>query len=155
MSTISSTPSVAQGTSIFSARTTPIKKAADPGELGKDDFMKLMLAQLQHQDPLKPMDDQAFITQVAQFQTLDQMSAMNKAVTALLATQQLAEASAMIGRTITGLSASGDEVVGTVTAATIQGEAPLVYVGSTPVKLENVTSVAIDPDALGSVGVPA
>lgn len=155
MSTVSSTPSVSQGTSIFSSRTTPVKNAADPGELGKDDFMKLMLAQLQHQDPLKPMDDQAFITQVAQFQTLDQMSAMNKAITALLATQQLAEASAMIGRAITGVSVGGDEVVGTVTAATVQGKTPLVYVGSTPVKLENVTSVAIDPNALGNVGVLA
>ncbi|MBD3257680.1 hypothetical protein GF377_04550 [candidate division GN15 bacterium] len=42
--------------------------------LGKDDFLQLLVTKLQYQDPLKPMEDQAFVAQLAQFSTLEQMS---------------------------------------------------------------------------------
>lgn len=43
-------------------------------QLGKDDFLQLLVTKLQHQDPLKPMDDEDFIAQLAQFSTLEQMN---------------------------------------------------------------------------------
>ena len=45
--------------------------------LGKDDFMKMMMAQLQHQDPLNPMDDSQFSAQLAQFSSLEQLQNLN------------------------------------------------------------------------------
>ncbi|MGE7110873.1 flagellar hook assembly protein FlgD [Lysinibacillus sp. NPDC047702] len=57
-------------------------------ELGKDAFLQLLITQLQHQDPTNPMDDREFISQMAQFSSLEQMQNMTKAMESLLASQQ-------------------------------------------------------------------
>ena len=46
-------------------------------ELGRDAFLKILIAQLQHQDPLSPADPQEFAAQLAQFSSLEQMMNMN------------------------------------------------------------------------------
>jgi len=49
-------------------------------EVSKDAFMKLLVAQLQHQDPMNPMDNQQFLSQLATFSSLEQLVAINKGV---------------------------------------------------------------------------
>ncbi len=51
--------------------------------LGKDAFMKMMIAQLQNQDPLNPMDGTAFVAQLAQFSSLEQMQNLNTVMSSL------------------------------------------------------------------------
>lgn len=57
------------------------KKASEStrntGELGKDDFLKLLITQVQHQDPMNPQSDTDFIAQMAQFSALEQMQNLN------------------------------------------------------------------------------
>lgn len=60
----------------------------DNGALGKDAFLKILITQLQNQDPTSPMDDKEFISQMAQFSSLEQMQNMTKAMENLLESQQ-------------------------------------------------------------------
>jgi len=76
--------------------------------LGKDDFLQLLVTKLQHQDPLKPMDDEDFIAQLAQFSSLEQMNNISEGIATsnkwdFLQMQSLNNvmASGLIGREVT------------------------------------------------------
>jgi flagellar basal-body rod modification protein FlgD len=148
MATVSGATDGPAATSIYSSRTTKGSVSQDPAALGKDDFMKLLMAQLQHQDPMKPMDDQAFIAQVAQFNSLDQLTTLNKTVEAMFNVQGLTEASAMIGKVVTGLDADGESVTARVTAAGLEDGKVTLHLGASRVRLDNVTAVAADEESL-------
>lgn len=63
---------------MISSHETSKSKRSVSGELGKDDFLKLLITQLQNQNPMEPMEDQDFIAQIAQFSSLEQMQNLNK-----------------------------------------------------------------------------
>lgn len=71
----------------YSNYRKPTKQTGN-SELGKDAFLQLLITQLQHQDPTNPMDDREFISQMAQFSSLEQMQNMTKAIESLLISQQ-------------------------------------------------------------------
>lgn len=62
---------------------------SDNEMLGKDQFLNLLMTQLKYQDPLNPMDDKQFISQMAQFSSLEQMQNMNTGMEDLIASVQL------------------------------------------------------------------
>ncbi len=77
--------------------------ATGSSALGKDEFMKLLLAQLSQQDPTQPVDNQAFIAQLAQFSSVEQLSSMNQSMESLLVAQAGAnqmQAVSMVGKTV-------------------------------------------------------
>ncbi|MDR1875132.1 MAG: flagellar hook assembly protein FlgD [Synergistaceae bacterium] len=80
-------------------------------ELGKDAFLRLLIAELSNQDPLNPMDDREFITQMAQFSTLEQMTNMTTALEGLSSMEQYSAAS-YVGRLV-AFSYTGDDGVPT------------------------------------------
>jgi flagellar basal-body rod modification protein FlgD len=84
---------------------TATKEAAtksDPSVLGKDEFLKLLTVQLQQQDPTQPMDNTAFVAQLAQFSSLEQMNNVSDTLTKMLTAQGTAlqtSALDMVGKT--------------------------------------------------------
>ena len=95
-------------------------------ELGRDDFLKLLITQLSHQDPTNPLQDKEFIAQMAQFSTLEQMTSMAADFSRLTAMITGSEAAAALGRGVEIVD--GTTVVqGTVSAVT-RGENPQVLV---------------------------
>ena len=95
-------------------------------ELGKDDFLKLLLAQLSNQDPTSPMENTQFIAQMAQFSSLEQMTNMNAEFTKLATMLNSSEAVNTIGKTV-DIDVSGQLVTGVVEGAT-RGANPQVEV---------------------------
>jgi flagellar basal-body rod modification protein FlgD len=71
--------------------------------MGKEDFLKLLLNQLSHQDPLNPMDSTEFTSQLTQFSSLEQLSNIGSTLEDVLSLQQSmnnAQVTSMIGKTV-------------------------------------------------------
>lgn len=79
-------------------------------ELGKEDFLLLMIQQLQNQDPLEPMKNEEFISQLAQFNSLEQMQNLNKTMESLGNLQILSQTASMVGRTVEAID-TGDKTI--------------------------------------------
>ena len=110
---------------------------------GQDAFMKLLLAQLQNQDPLKPMEDKEFIAQLAQFNSLNQLTQMNETLGELMTAQTLSQGSALIGKTVTGVSDSGGLISGLVSGLNIVGDKVTLDVNGQSVPLDTIHSVEL------------
>lgn len=129
MSTISAV--TAGGTSTYSA-TDSVAARLPQKTLGQQDFLKLLATQFQVQDPLKPMEDTAFIAQMAQFSALEQSSAMVKDIAALRTDQQRTAANSYLGHRVTVDAGKGATTTADVTAVDVTGTEPrLVVEGKT------------------------
>ena len=118
--------------------------------LNQDDFLKLLSVQFQNQDPMKPMDDTAFIAQMAQFSSLEQTQTLTQQMTQLRSNQDLATANSYIGRQLTVDAGNGTTVTGNVTAVDASGTAPQVIINGLSFGLSAVLRVE-----LGAVPAPA
>lgn len=89
-------------TSLF--LTNKVSTRTSGSNLGKDEFLKILMAQLKNQDPLNPMEDKEFISQMANFSTLEQMTNMNSMLEKFINTQSAADSilkySEMIGKKV-------------------------------------------------------
>lgn len=114
--------------------------------LGMQDFLKILLTQLTYQDPLKPMDNQEFMAQMAQFTALEQAQRMNDKFDLLIANQAALQSVGLIGRTVDVTTNSGN-VTGTVTSLSLQGDQPKLSVSTSSgsvladVSLSQVTAI--------------
>jgi len=114
---------------------------ADRMGIGRDAFMKLLLAQLQYQDPLKPMDDTQFIAQLAQLNTLEQLDKLNESFEYFMAQQNLLRGTELIGKTVSARTYGGEVVEGTVSAVRIVGGNVVLVVDGTEVSLHSVSEI--------------
>jgi len=116
----------------------PVKKSGEDG-LGKDDFLKLLVAQLQNQDPMKPLESTDFTAQLAQFSGLDQLFDINTQLQALQATQASSNRLDTVG--FLGREVVTPSVVGRVTGVDWGGVDPVLFVGNERVPLADVIRV--------------
>lgn len=100
-----------------------IDASAAVAQIGIQDFLRILVAQLGNQDPLKPMDNQEFVTQLAQFTSLQQTQEMNDKLGSLLTAQASMQSVGLLGRTIDVVSDAGS-TSGKVTALSFTSGAP-------------------------------
>jgi flagellar basal-body rod modification protein FlgD len=113
------------------------------GALGKDDFLKLLVAQLQHQDPMNPMQDSDFMGQMASFSTLEQVTNMAAANETIANNLTSTGAIGLIGRTVTYTDDNDVSHTGVVDKVTTAGGKPSLTVdGVDGIDPANISQVA-------------
>lgn len=118
-----------------SATNSSTTATSNSSGLGKDDFLKLLVTQMQYQDPLQPMDNTEFVAQMAQFSSLEQMENLNTS-------SDLTQATSLIGKNISWTDSTNTVQSGAVTSVNIVNSVPQLMVGTTEVDLSKVTAVA-------------
>jgi len=113
-------------------------------ELGKDEFLKILITQLTNQDPTEPMEDREFIAQMAQFSTLEQMTNLSGEFQRLAGLLQSGQAVSLLGKTVDIVLGSAT-VTGTVEEVT-GGEYPQVFVNGFYYDYGNVQRVRTEED---------
>jgi flagellar basal-body rod modification protein FlgD len=110
-------------------------------ELDKDAFMKILVTQLQHQDPSQPMNDREFIAQMAQFSALEQMNKVATSIDQLNRLSSMTLGAQMLGTTVTWHDDQGAEQTGTVTAVKNVGGIVQVQVGEKLIDLVHIEQI--------------
>ena len=111
--------------------------------VSQEDFFRILVTQLRFQDPLKPIDNQAFIAQIAQFTSLEQSRQANDRIDALASIQAVTQTIGLLGKTVEIETATGP-AVGAVNTVSFQGNQPLITVTtSTGAVLTNVSPALV------------
>lgn len=117
---------------------------ADGDTLTQSDFLNLLVAQMQYQDPTDPESDTDFATQMAQFGTLNSMDTLNTTMSQYSQFSQMAEGAGLIGGSVTSSAtdSSGNLISGQVTAVTATSGSVYVTVDGQSVPLSDITGIS-------------
>ena len=112
-------------------------------ELGKDQFLKILITQLQNQDPMQPMEDKEFIAQMAQFSSVEQLVNISTQLKTL--NQSLGAVSGMIGMEVSWVSSNKDDNgtlrQGIVDSIIVRDSVQYAKVGNDEIKLDEIIQV--------------
>ena len=103
------------------ASNTAVGKAVSGVSI--EDFLKILSAQLNSQDPLKPVDNQEFVAQIAQFTALEQSQQLNTKIDSLLAMESVSQSVGLLGRTVDVNLGTGT-LTGQISGLSLQGSTP-------------------------------
>ena len=109
---------VSQQVNTFNKTLNDGKGATASAALDKNDFLKILITQLTHQDPTQPLDDKEFVAQMAQFSSLEQMTNMNESLTKVADLVARSQAVSLLGSAVDLSDDSGATVSGVVDAVT-------------------------------------
>ncbi len=113
-----------------------------------DQFLKLIITELQNQDPLSPTDNTALMEQIGQLRSLSANDKLTDTLTSFSITQELTTASALIGKKVDGLDEAGKEIKGVVERVSVKidekdrnNRQVKVHVGDKMVDIKNVREI--------------
>jgi flagellar basal-body rod modification protein FlgD len=115
--------------------------AAPPGPLGALDgeaFLRLMIAQLQNQNPFAPMDANEMLQQTAALSTVESLQQLAQSERLLMGLAQASMAASLVGKHVTGLDAAGEQVAGVVTKVRFTIDGPILEVGDREIPIGNL-----------------
>lgn len=124
--------------------------------LGQNDFLKLISVQMQSQDPLNPMKDTEFISQMANFTSLEQMKNLSTSFASFIGEQRSVDAQSYLGKTVTVLDSEKGPITGQVSSVTFEDGMPRIMVGGKaydPAFITTIHAAAAATTAPAAAGV--
>jgi flagellar basal-body rod modification protein FlgD len=136
-------PTTTTTTPLDPTQTAANKAKLEKNNLGKDSFLKLMVAQMKNQDPMNPSDDKQNIAQMAQFSSLEQITNLATATQDLANRMSMTQNVGLLGHNVTYTGKDKTPVSGTVDGMNIgkDGTATLTVDGTAGVDPKTITSV--------------
>ena len=138
-------------TSIDQTTTTSTQQGPGLNEVDVDQFLTLLISELQNQDPLNPMDNSELVQQISQIRTISATTQLTDTLSSVLLGQNTATASSLIGKRITALTDDAENVEGVVTSASVtvndsnankDGAREIrVHIGDKSVRLDNIREI--------------
>jgi flagellar basal-body rod modification protein FlgD len=126
--------------SLLNSQVTQTPARDNTNELDKNAFLLLLVKQLSNQDPLDPMKNEEFVSQLAQFGSLEQAMNLNTSFDKFMSFQQLTQASSLLGKKVICFVPTEDGVV--PTSGTV--EQVMTYEGDVLLRLSNGDEVLLD-----------
>ena len=110
-------------------------------ELTMSDFIKMMVTELENQDPMNPMSNTEMLQQISQMRSITSNDRLTTSIETLTLGQALSTASSLIGKTITGVDTLNESVTGKVEKVTIENGEAKLFVGSSIIHAGNITAI--------------
>ena len=141
MSTVSTTGSIQNTTSTQTNSTTL-------GQVDMDQFLQLLIAELQNQDPLNPMENSEMLQQISQIRDIGATTQLSDTLESVRIGQDMATASSLIGKHIRALSDTAEDVEGTVDSVSLEADENdesqrilRLHVGDQEISLDNIRAI--------------
>jgi flagellar basal-body rod modification protein FlgD len=123
-------------------QTTQASSAANLGGLTQNNFLQLLVAQMQNQDPLNPMSSDQFLQEMASFTEVVDLGQLQQQTQNLINNEVASQGLQLLGRTVTAIDpTSGQSVSGTVSQLTMQNGQPMLTIGSAQLPVSSVVTV--------------
>jgi flagellar basal-body rod modification protein FlgD len=138
--------------SSVSQPTSQPQQAQDLRDVDMDQFLQLLIAELQNQDPLSPMENSELLQQISQIREIGATNQLSDTLQTVVDGQNLATASSLIGKHVTALSDEGSNVEGVVERVSLERDDRdetqrqlRVHVGDQKVRLQNIRDIVAAP----------
>jgi len=113
--------------------------------LDKNAFLRLLVTQLKHQDPMDPVENHEFVAQMAQFTTLEQMQNLNEKFESIMLLDLAAQSASLLGKQVETVNpATGEPIVGTVSSIKLVDGEPMLIIGDDEVPLTDIMQIDED-----------
>ncbi len=124
--------------------TTATTSVDRPDQMGKDVFLKLLVAQMRYQDPSNPVDSSQMMAQTATFSQVEKLEQLVTQNASMLVLQESATAGALVGRRATYTDPTGASVTGTVTSVRLASRASeaIAVIGGAEVQVGRITEIS-------------
>ena len=131
------------GSTSGTGSTSSTSKKSNPYDLKTEDFIKMMITQLQNQDPTEPVKNEELLAQMSQISQLQSSSTLTTTLQGLNLQNQIGSASSLIGKSVKGLDSNGAPVGGIVNSIKVVGNNVQLQLDSgQALGLGNVTDIA-------------